>query len=71
MAKFTVCGVNSMGSTWYLGNKDARSCTVWSGAPKENRATYSTYEEAKKKATELDKIYQFGSTRHYVEEVEE
>ncbi len=55
-----------MGSTWYLSGKDAHECTLWSGAPKEMRATYDNRSEAEQKAKELDKAFIFASTRHYV-----
>lgn len=67
--QYTVYGVNSMGSTWYLSNPKADSCTLWTGAPKEMRATFASREEALEKAKELDEIFRFGSTRHFVEEV--
>ena len=70
MKKYTVYGVNSMGSTWYLCDKNADRCRLWIGAPKEMRTQYDTYEEARKKADELDHAYRFGSTRHHVEEME-
>lgn len=71
MSKWYVCGTNSMGSTWYLSNKDARECILWSGAPKEYRATYDNKEEALEKAKELDVNFQFGTTRHRIKKVEE
>lgn len=61
-----ICGVNSMGSTWYLSNKEAKECTLWSGAPKEMRAVYDDKEEAKRKVKELDKAFEFASTRHSI-----
>ena len=66
MEKYYVYGVNNMGSTWYLSNKEADSCTLWPGAPKEMRAVYDSKEEAKEKVVQLDELYKFGSTRHYV-----
>lgn len=66
MEKYYVYGVNNMGSTWYLSNKESDSCTLWTGAPKEMRAVYNSKEEAKEKAAQLDEKYKFGSTRHYV-----
>lgn len=69
VSMYYIYGINSMGSKWYLGDKSERGCTVWTGAPKENRAVYDSEEEARKKVEELDYIYQFGSTRHYIEKV--
>ena len=66
---YYICGVNSMGSTWYLDSKDAESCTVWSGAPKEMRVIYVDKEEAEKKIVELNESHRFGSTRHHLERV--
>ena len=66
MEKYYVYGVNNMGSTWYLSNKEADGCTLWPGAPKEMRAVYDSKEEAKEKVMQLDELYKFGSTRHYV-----
>lgn len=66
---YWVYGVNNMGSTWYLSDPEKKSCTLWTGAPKEMRATFETKEAAKEKAKELDYICRFGSTRHHVQEV--
>lgn len=66
MEKYYVYGVNNMGSTWYLSNKESDSCTLWTGAPKEMRAVYDSKEEAEEKVVQLDELYKFGSTRHYV-----
>lgn len=67
--KYTVYGVNDMGSTWYLSDKNASRCTLWTGGPKEMRAVFDTKAEAQQKVMELDEIYQFGSTRHFIEPV--
>lgn len=62
---YWVAGVNSMGTTWYLGNKDDKECTVWYGAPKEMRYTFTDLESAKAKVAELDENFKFASTRHH------
>ena len=64
-----ICGTNSMDSTWYLHNKDAKECTLWSGAPKEMRAMYDNKEEAEAKVKELNKAFEFGTTWHRIEKV--
>lgn len=64
---YYICGVNSMGSTWYLSDKGSTSCTLWSGAPKELRAVYDNIQEARDKVKELDEAYIFASTRHHIE----
>ena len=64
---YWVCGVNSMGTTLYVGSKDARSATLWSGAPKEMRWRFSKREALEMK-NHLDKVFEFASTRHYIEE---
>lgn len=64
---YYVYGVNSMGCTWYLSSPDADKCTLWSGAPKEYRATYATRAEAEAKIAQLDHAHRFGSTRHHVQ----
>ncbi len=69
MAKYWIYGVNSMGSTWYLRSKDAQSCQLWTGAPKESRAIFDTREAAEAKRAELDNSFRFGSTRHFLQEV--
>ena len=66
--KYWIYGVNSMGSTWYLQNPDAKSCTLWTGGPRENRTTFDTREAAEKKRAELDENFRFGSTRHFIME---
>ena len=65
---YWVCGVNSMGSTWYVDNKDVNSATLWIGAPKEMRWKFSKREALEMK-NHLDKVFEFASTRHYIEEV--
>jgi hypothetical protein len=65
---YWVCGVNSMGSTLYVGSKDASSATLWSGAPKEMRCKFSKCDALEMK-NRLDKTFEFASTRHYIEEV--
>lgn len=67
--KYWIYGLNSMGSTWYLGSKDAKECTVWTGAPTEMRAVYTDIESARKKVAELDEEFMFGTTRHHVERI--
>lgn len=67
MEKYYVYGINSMGSTWYLSDKNADRCDLWSKAPKSMRATYNSKAEAKEKVKALDKIFEFGTTRHNIE----
>lgn len=67
--KYWVYGVNSMGSTWYLWNRNAERCDLWDGAPKENRAIFDSKSAALEKCQQLDNIFRFGSTRHFVQEV--
>jgi hypothetical protein len=67
--KYHVYGVNSMGSTWYLSKPGAQRCDLWTGAPKELRATFDTKEAARAECQRLDDVFRFGSTRHFVQEV--
>lgn len=67
--KYYVYGTNSMGSTWYLSDKAADSCTLWDGAPENLRAVYESKEEALQKVAELDDKFKFGSTRHSLQRV--
>ena len=69
MDKWYICGVNSMGSTWYLADKDSKECTLWDGAPKEMRAVYDSREEAENKVKELDEAFKFATTRHSIVKV--
>lgn len=64
---YWVCGVNNMGSTWYVGSREANSATLWSGAPKEMRCKFSKLDALETK-NRLDKAFEFASTRHYIEE---
>lgn len=64
--KYYVYGINKMGSTWYTSSKGCNAATLWSGGPKEMRATY-TKKEAEAEIVRLNDIYKWGSTRHYVE----
>jgi hypothetical protein len=66
MEKYFICGINTMGSTWYLSDKNANECNLWSGAPKEMRAIFDNKEEAMKKVKQLDENFRFGTTRHYL-----
>ena len=66
MDKYNVYGVNSMGSTWYLADKNSSECSLWSGAPREMRAVFDSLEEAQAKVEELNESYKFASTRHHV-----
>lgn len=68
--RYWVYGTNSMGSTWYLSNKDSKECTLWTGAPKEMRAAYDNLEQARAKVKELDEAFKFASTRHSVQSFE-
>lgn len=70
MDKYYVYGINSMGSTWYLNNRNANSCTLWSGAPKEMRYIFDNKDDAKEKVKQLDEAFVFGTTRHYICKVE-
>ena len=63
---YYVHGINCMGNVWYVSTKGAHSATLWSGAPKEMRATY-TKEEARAEIARLNDIFKWGSTRHYME----
>ena len=67
--KYWVYGVNSMGSTWYLSKPGAQRCDLWTGAPKELRATFDTKEAAQEECKRLDYIFRFGSTWHFVQGV--
>jgi hypothetical protein len=71
MKKYWIYGVNSMGSTWYLQSEDAQSCNLWIGAPEELRATFDTKEAAEAKRAELDRVFRFGSTRHFIKKIPE
>lgn len=62
---YWVYGINNMGTMWFVDNKLADRATLWAGAPKELRQKFSK-EEAGAMAEKLDKIYEFGSTRHYI-----
>ena len=64
--KYYVYGINNIGSTWYTSSKGCNAATLWNGAPKEMRATY-TKEEAKAEIARLNDSYRWGSTRHHME----
>ena len=64
---YWVYGLNNMGTMWFVDNEIAERATLWAGAPKELRLNFSK-EEANAIANKLDKIYEFGSTRHYIME---
>lgn len=65
---YWVYGVNDMGSTWYVSDKLSDRATLWPGASKDLRQRFSK-AEAVNMAEHLDKIYEFGSTRHHIEPV--
>ena len=70
MTKYNVYGVNSMGSVWFLSDKDGKECSLYDKAPKELRAVFDSVDDAKRKAEELDYNFRFGTTKHFIRKAE-
>ena len=65
--KYYVCTTNPMGSTWYLDDKNADDCTLWSGAPEAMRAAYDTIVAAEEKVKELETRHPSSHANYHVE----